>query len=58
MWLDKILYVQAVVQKDSANFLAVVQQPSKGVHNANIVIILIVVVIILLIAATLFRNKK
>lgn len=56
-WLNTI-NILAVVQTNSANTLAVVQQPSSGTHNANIVIIAIVAFIIILIAATLFKRKK
>ncbi len=41
-----------------SNFLAVVQKPSSGTENMNIVIIVVIVIILVLVAATIFSNKK
>ena len=43
---------------EAVNFLAVVQKPSSGTQNMNIVIIVVIVVILLLIAVTVSSNKK
>ncbi len=40
------------------NILAVVQKPSSGTENMNIIIVVVIVIILLLIAATVFTNKK
>lgn len=40
------------------NTLAVVQKPTSGSQNMNVMIIAVAVVIILVVAATIFGNKK
>ena len=56
--MDRCINVLAVVQTKSAVFLAVVQQPSVGLKNANNLIIVIVIIIVILLAATLFKRRK